>query len=178
MDYSIRVPVTRKRKKILEEKVVSKKKLSRIKDYLFKPAGIDLKVFHPDKKWIRLREFVEGDFPSTLIKGEVIKTPSGYMDKKDKLGKGKTKDLFEKASKLGYEKWGEVATTSTEYRLDIGGVTAEVLSQDISPIGTFLKIESETQKGLDRALELLKVKESEKIEKNAAVLLGEKLGLI
>ena len=79
---------------------------------------------------------------------------------------------------MGYEKWGEILTHSVEYNLDLDGQDVQVLLQEMTSLGTMLKIESETAEGLNMALELLEAGESEKIEKNAGVLLAEKLGLV
>jgi adenylate cyclase class IV len=174
MDYSIRIPATKERARILNTKAVSKRMLSRIKDYVFKPRGTSLADFHPDTVCVRLREFLEGDKQATLVKIVTTQTDAGYTDTKEEFGEGSVEELVKNAEKLGYEKWGEIATVSTEY--DLG--YAQVLSQELSTVGTFLKIESDTQDGLTRTLKLLKASEGEKIVKNAAVLLGEKLGLI
>jgi len=178
MDYSIRIPATTDRSKILETKAVEKIPLSRIKDYLFKPQGTSLKDFHPGHICIRLREFLEGDRPASLAKITTTQTDSGYTDQKEKLGEGSVTDLIKAAESLGYEKWGEFSTVSTQYTLQFDDSSVQVLSQELSSIGTFLKIESETQAGLDAALKLLNISASEAISKNAAVLLAEHLSLI
>ena len=175
MDYSLRIPATEKRIKILEEKSTSKKLLPKIKDILFKPKEVPLTNFNPNNICIRLREFTDEHKPSTLLKLTFTKTKTGYTDEREDLGLGITKGLLQKAKDLGYEKWGQVSTQSVEYDL---GNNIQVLSQELKPVGTILKIESKTQSGLDKAMKLLSVHESEKIEKNAAVLLAEKLKLM
>lgn len=178
MDYSIRVSASDERVAVLEEKALEKEQLTRIKDYVFKPLGVELKDFHPDEVCVRLREFLEGENAATLVKIVTTKTEAGYTDEKEKLGEGKVDELLKKAEELGYEEWGRFATVSIQYTLDLGGEKVQVLLQDLEGIGKYLKVEAATQDGLRKAMEILKANEGEKIEKNAAVLLGEKLGLI
>lgn len=178
-DFSIRIPATPKRIQLLEKKSSEKRVLSRIRDVMFKPIGRKLTSYHPNKACIRLREFLEEELPSTLVEIKTVKAKIGYGDKKRKFGKGKTSGLMAKAEKLGYEQWGEMFTVSTEYKLDFdNNLRATVLFQEITPVGKYLKIESLTQKGLEKALALLSATGEEKIERNAAVLLAEKLGFV
>lgn len=177
MDYSVRIPATKRRIKILEEKCVSKKKLTPIKDYLFKPTGVDLNKFHPNKVCVRLREFPEDNIASTLDKIISLKKGVGYSDEKESLGKGKTSKLLDGFAEK-YEKWGELKTTSTQYLMRINGEKVKIFQQNLFPIGRFLKIEAESETALQHTLKLLKVKKTEIIKKNAAVLLAEKLKLI
>lgn len=178
-DFSIRIPATPERMKLLEEKASERKLLFKIRDIMFKPVGIPLANYRPDQVCIRLREFIDETNPSTLLEIKTVKTDTGYTDEKRLLGEGKTLELLDRARELGYEQWGEMTTTSIEYKLDFGeGWAASVLSQEIVPVGIFLKIESLTQGGLERALELLSATQEERIEKNAAVLLAEKLSLL
>lgn len=178
MDYSIRIPTTKERFEILESKEVTKRKLPKIKDYLFKPKGVKLSDFHPDKYAVRLREFTDEYKPSTLQKFNFIKADLGYTDEREDLGVGQTAILLKKAEQLGYEKWGVISTRSIEYTFNTNGDNVHVLYQELIPIGNFLQIESENQEGLNEIMKMLSVNESEKIEKNAATLLGEKLDLI
>ena len=71
-----------------------------------------------------------------------------------------------------------MSVISFEYKLEVGEETVIILSQKIDPVGEFLKIESPSVEALNKVLKDLKVEDSEKIERNAAVLLAEKLGLI
>jgi len=178
MDYSIRVPANEERISILKTKALDEEMLTKIKDYVFKPKGVKLSDFHPNDVCVRLREFLEGGNLASLAKITTTHTEAGYTDEKEKLGEGKVDELLAKAEELGYEKWGEFATVSVQYSLDLEGEKVQVLSQELGVVGTFLKIEAETQEGLKKTLELLEAGEGERIEKNAAVLLGEKLGLI
>ncbi len=178
MDYSIRIPATEERLKILDEKNVSKKSLSKIKDILLKPINTSLKDFHPDNVAVRIREFVEEDKPATFIKMTFTKTDSGYTDQKEDYGNGTVEELLQKAKQMEYEKWGELETESIEYILNLNNQKVTVLCQNISPLGIFLKIESENQEALDQTLNLLNAQPDDKIEKNAAILLAEKLKLI
>ncbi len=178
MDYSIRIPASEERIIELEERAVKKEQLTRVEDYVFKPEGIELKDFHPEKVCVRLRRFLEGDKEASLEKITTTLTELGYTDEKEKLGEGEVNDLLKRARELGYEKWGEFATVSVQYSLNLGGEKVQVLLQELRGVGRFLKIEAGTQDGLNKALEVLQAGEEEKIEKNAAVLLGEKLGLI
>jgi len=174
MDFSLRVPSSKTRTAVLEKFCKSKKQLTRIKDYLYTPNGESVKSFDPNYKWIRLREFLEDDLPATLTRGEVILTNEGYSDKKEKLGTGTLGEMKKLANKNNFKLWGEIATVTIEF--DLG--YAQVLSQNLTSIGEYLKIESETEEGLKKVMELLDIKVSEKITKNAAVLLAEKKGLI
>jgi hypothetical protein len=174
MDYSIRIPASPDRIKILEQACLEKKSLPKIKDYLYKPKGVDIKNFHPKEVCIRLREFISQKKPSTLTKIMTTKTKSGYFDQKENLGVGKTDYLITKARNLGLERWGEIHTTSTEYELKY----VNVLLQKQLPIGLFIKIESGEKVGLQKALKLLSANENEKINKNAAELLAEYLEII
>ena len=178
MDYSIRIPATEERLKILDEKSISKKSLSKIKDILLKPTSIPLNDFHPDNVAVRIREFIEENKPATFIKMTFTKTASGYTDQKEDYGNGTVEKLLQKAKQMGYEKWGELETQSTEYELNLNNQKVTVLCQNILPLGIFLKIESENQNTLDQALNLLNAKPDDRIEKNAAILLAEKLKLI
>ncbi|MBU0569350.1 hypothetical protein KKB40_01035 [Patescibacteria group bacterium] len=148
--------------------------LPRVKDYMFKPTGVELVNFPPNENCVRLREFVDGEKPSSLIKITVIRNKDGYSDKKKKLKDGKTQELQIEAKKMGFEGWGVFMNTSFEYDLKF----AQVLLEKLTPTGKFLKIESETQEGLKKTLALLGAKKEERISKNAAVLLAEKLKLI
>ncbi len=177
-DFSIRIPTTPDRIRLLKEKSVRSKSLSRIRDIMFKPSGIDLKDYSPDKVCVRLREFMEEDIPSTLVKLTTTKISDGYTDEKEKLGKGETENLIAKAKKLGFEKWGEMSTVSTEYLLDFNGLKISVLSQEITPVGRYLKIESPSPNGLKKPLKLLGAKQNERIQENAAVLLAKKQNLL
>lgn len=178
MDYSIRIPSTTERIALLESRCAKKTPLSALKDILFKPSGVTLKEFDPAKVAVRLREFSGEDKPSTLVKIAFTKTQTGYTDSTEELGRGETGALIGRARELGYEKWGEVSRVSTEYLLDFNGEAVNIFVQELDPIGTFIKIETKTQESLDKALELLSATASEKIEKNAAVLLAEKLNLL
>lgn len=178
-DYSIRIPASPERIQLLEGKTTERKLLPRIKDFMFRPKGTKLSNYRPDEICVRLREFVGEEKPSTLVKITTTKTPPGYTDEKEKLGEGSTPELLTKAEQLGYEKWGEMSTTSTEYLIKFSdGSTTSVLSQEIKPVGTYLKIESPTEEGLKRALDMLSATKNERIAKNAAFLLAEKSKLI
>lgn len=177
-DFSVRIPTTSVRIQLLKEKSVKSKSLSRIRDIMFKPSGADLKDYSPDKVCVRLREFMEEDMPSTLVKITTTKISNGYTDEKEKLGKGKTENLIAKAKRLGFEKWGEMSTVSTEYLLNFDGLMVSALSQKITPVGRYLKIESPNPNGLKKTLKLLGAKQSERIQENAAVLLAKKQNLL
>ncbi len=177
-DFSIRVPTSEKRLAVLEQRCVAKRDLTPIMDIMFKPKGVDLADFHPGKTCVRLREFPAEEKPSTLVALKTVKAESGYSDERQKLGEGETKELVSRAEAMGYEEWGRMKTKSTQFDLEFGENSAQVLSQQIDPVGGFLKIESPNQPGLREALELLSASEGEKISKNAAVLLAEKMGLV
>lgn len=177
MDYSIRIPSTPERIALLERQCAKRIPLSTIKDILFKPSGVSLKEFNPAKVAIRLREFAD-ERPSTLTKITTTKTQTRYTDSKEALGSGETKVLLRRARELGYEKWGEISNVNTGYLLNFDGEVVKVFVQELAPIGTFIKIETETREGLDRVLALLSATPDERIEKNAAVLLAEKLNLL
>ena len=166
-DISIRIPNTNERMKYVEDNFAAAQLLMGMKDTMYKPVGIDLKEYHPNNICLRLRQFDDGK--STLVELKTIKTETGYTDEKRKV------DLEELAK---YEVWGKMAVISFEYIIEVGEETVTILSQKIDPVGEFLKIESPSVEALNQILKELKVEDSEKIERNAAVLLGEKLGLI
>lgn len=175
-DISIRIQSNQKRVEYLEKNFVSKKQLTKIHDWMFKPVGVDLNKYYPDKVCFRLREF-ENEV-ATLVEIETIKTDIGYQDKKKIVGEGEVDELKKKAELLGYEIWGEMNVNSIEYKISIDEMKVTVLSQKIDPIGEFIKIESESDKALIKLMKIFEVSKEEKIERNAAVLLGEKLNLI
>jgi len=143
---------------------------------MFKPFGANLKTYHPDNVCLRLRTIV--DQPSTLVELRTIKTNTGYSDEKKLFGQGSPEGLKQKARELGYEPWGEMTVNSTEYKLNINNNLITVLFQKITPIGEFLKIESPSVDALNQILKILTVSDTEKIARNSAVLLAEKMGLI
>jgi adenylate cyclase class IV len=167
MDYSIRIPATPGRLEILEVKSLSQTPLPQLVDYLYKPVDKKLSDFPPDKICIRLRKFLNSNKPCTLEIIKTTKTESGYTDEKEKLGQGKFEDLQRLAKNHNYEQWGSLKTQSIEYKLE----NSTVLMQNLSPIGQYLKIESDTDEGLRNTLKLLHAKKTEGIRKNAASLL-------
>ena len=172
MDYSIRIPATKARISWIEENCKTKKELPKIVDYLYRPKNIALINFDPNDIVIRLREFVEEKKPAILIMMQFIKSNSGYTDKKTVIAEGMSKDLINKAKKLDYIKWGVLKTHSVEYDLGKG---VKALYQQITLLGEFIKIESEKESELGKLLKKMNVTKKEAIEKNAAVLLFEKI---
>lgn len=175
-DISVRIPCNDFRKSFLENNSLSKKLLPVIKDTMYKPVGVSLSKYHPNEVCLRLREFEDNE--SSLVEIKTIKKSTGYSDEKKTFGKGKKVELKKIASDMYFEKWGEMSVISTEYQIKIKDKFLVALLQNITPVGEFIKIESEAQEALDSLLVLLKVSNEEKIERNAAVLLAEHLGLI
>ncbi len=175
-DISVRIPITDSRQKYLEDNYVSLQNLPGLKDTMYKPVGVDLKNYHPNNVCLRLRQF--SDTSASLTEIKTIKTNVGYADEKTINLSGTPDEMQQKAIEMGYEKWGKMSVISSEYKIKIEDETITVLSQTVDPVGIFLKIESPSQKSLNKLLIILQVKDNEKIEHNAAVLLGEKLGLI
>lgn len=167
MDYSIRIPATPGRINRLEEMAKSIKPLPQLIDHLYKPVDKSLTEFSPDQICIRMRVFVNSSKPSTLEIIKTTKSETGYTDTKEILGQGNAEDLIRLAKNNNYEKWGEITTQSIEYQLDY----ANILFQNLSPIGQYLKIESPTEQGLTKAMKLLQARKTEGIRTNAAVLL-------
>ena len=166
-EISIRIPNTDERIKYVEDNFVAAQLLMGIKDTMYKPIGVSLAEYHPNNICLRLREFDDGK--STLVELKTIKTETGYTDEK------RTVDPEELTK---YEVWGKMTVISFEYKIEVGEEIVTILSQKIDPVGEFLKIESPSVAALNKILKDLKVEDSQKIERNAAVLLGEKLGLI
>ena len=137
---------------------------------------MDLNQYHPNKICLRLREFSDGH--ASLIEIQTVKAVTGYSDEKKTFGEGNLADLERIAKEMNFEKWGEMSVNSTEYTMSNNGSTTIALVQNIIPVGEFIKIESPTAKAINNFLKELNVSEEEKIERNAAVLLGEHLGLI
>ncbi|MFC1649527.1 hypothetical protein ACFL2C_02310 [Patescibacteria group bacterium] len=171
MDYSARTPVTHDRLEILKSKA-KRVDHTKIIDTVFKPVGIALKDFPPDRVWVRLRKFFGTNKPSSLIKVTVQKGEYDYT--KEILGEGSDDEMIQKAKELGYEKWGVINLISEDYKLG----STKIYYQKLSHIGEFIKIDSDTKENLDEVLKTLGVKKDEIITKNAAVLLTEKLKLI
>ena len=166
-DFSIRVPNTDERMRYVQDNFVGAQLLMGMKDTMYKPIGLILKEYNPNNICLRLRLFDDGK--STLVELKTIKTETGYTDEKRTVNP-------EELTK--YEVWGKMSVISFEYKLEVGEETVIILSQKIDPVGEFLKIESPSVEALNKVLKDLKVEDSEKIERNAAVLLAEKLGLI
>lgn len=178
-DYSIRVKSTAERDKILERSATGKKRLPQIEDVWVKPSSESLTSYHPSRIITRLRSYTDTNKPATLMELKFTPSEVGYSDERVIFGEGPKESLLKKAQELDYSAWGTVVTTSMEYNLDLeGGAKAQVLSQQIEPIGTFLKIESKTKDGLEKTLKLLKAEPEKTIEKNAALLTAEYLGLV
>lgn len=175
-DISVRIPITDKRQKYLDGNYVSLQNLPGLKDTMYKPINVDLVNYHPNNICLRLRQF--SDTSASLTEIKTIKTDVGYADEKTFHQSGTPEEMKQKAIDMEYEEWGKMSVISFEYKLEIDDEVVIVLSQGIDPIGKFLKIESPSEKLLSKLLEILEVKVEEKIERNAAVLLGEKLGLI
>lgn len=175
-DISIRILSKPERIEYLENNSAAKRELPKIHDWMFKPMGITLDEYHPNRICLRLREFE--DKTATLVELETIKADIGYQDKRKIFGEGESNDLKEKASNMGYEVWGEMLVSSVEYKILVDSEEVVVLRQTIDPIGEFLKIETGSEKALVELLGIFGVLDEEKIERNSAVLLGEKLGLI
>jgi len=178
MDFSIRIPATDERISFLEKYCTSKKELPQIKDYLYKPIGVSLADFNPENVCVRIREFIDEAKPSTFIKLTIVKQEVGYSDEREEYGTGIPGELFEKAKEMNFEKWGEFSTHTFEFQISTGNNHCSVLLQDLDQIGKYLKIEAPDQETLVKTLALLKANESERIEKNAGVLLAEKMELI
>jgi len=175
-DFSIRIPATDERIQVLEERCGTGIELPRITDIMYRPTNQSLEEFPPDKVCVRLRAFTDSDRPATLVKISTITTETGYTDQKEKLAEGEVEELIKQAQNRGYEEWGRMSTISVQYDFTLpDGTVISILYQKIDPVGEFLKIESPTQEGLRQALVFLSASEEEKIEKNAAVLLAEKL---
>jgi len=175
-DFSVRIPATPGRLNILETNCVEKKNLPPIKDFLFKPKTTDLKNYSPENICLRLREFP--DKLSSLTEISTIKTEIGYSDFKKNLGIGKTSELINKAKQKDFEKWGELDTSSTEYKIQIDNENITVLLQEINPVGKFLKVEAPSQEALKKAVLFLSATRKDIISQNAAFLLAKKMGLI
>jgi hypothetical protein len=175
-DISIRIPYTDSREKYLEDNYVSLQLLPGFKDIMYKPVGVDLKAYHPNDVCLRLRQF--SDTSASLTEIKTIKNKTGYTDEKTFHISGTPNDMRQKAIEMGYEEWGNMSVISFEYKLEIDDEVVTVLSQSIDPIDYFYKIESPSEKSLDKLLKILQVKDSEKIQHNAAVMLAEKFGLI
>lgn len=175
-DISVRIPITDKREKYIEDNYISLTNLPGLQDTMFKPIGVDLKKYHPNNICLRLRQF--SDTSASLTEIKTIKTDVGYADEKIFHTSGTPQEMHQKATDMGYEEWGKMTVFSYEYKLEIDSDIVTVLSQALDPIGWFFKIESPSEKSLNKILAILEVSDDEKIERNAAVLLGEKLGLI
>lgn len=175
-DFSIRIPVNSFRTQFLEINSINKIMLSGLVDTMYKPLGADLRKYHPGRTCLRLRETFGQE--STLVELKTIKTGMGYTDEKTVFGEGQTEELKKKAKEMGFEPWGTMTVTSTEYTLKIGKNLVTALLQEIKPIGKFIKIESSSSETLTKCLRALKVSSDEKLEKNAAVLLAEKMNLV
>lgn len=172
MDYSVRVKAEEGNKIRLDSDNLGKRMLPRIKDSLFKPKGVELKDFNPGIVCIRLRVFEDGR--ASLIKLRTINVGLGYSDEREDLGKGEEVELLKIAEEKGWEKWGELENSSTEYTKE----GYRVLIQEVQPLGSYLKIEAESEEKLAEAIKWLGIDKSGLIEKNAAALLAEKMGLV
>jgi hypothetical protein len=175
-DYSIRIPVNNYRLQFLEKNGTNKQILSGITDIMYKPVGVDMRKYHPNKTCLRLRQSFGKE--STLVEITTIKTGTGYTDDKKVFGEGATADLKKMAGEMGYEPWGEMTVSSTEYTLPIGKNLVSCLYQEIKPVGKFIKIEAPSSSAISNTIKAFKVTNKEIIERNAAVLLAEKMGLI
>lgn len=173
--FSIRIPVTDERVRILDRTKTEKEVLTVVKDHLFKPKGQKLVEFNPKEICVCLREDLMESGRSDLTEIKTPKAQIGYYSDKRLIAEGIVTDLFRKAEELGYEKWGELTTSSEEY---IFPNRVTVLWQMINPVGNFVKVESFTLSGFEEIMRLLSAGEEEKIEENAAVLLAEQMGLI
>lgn len=177
MDYSIRLPSTSERREILESKCDGKKQLLKLKDTMLKPVGVSLRDFDIKRMCVRLREFIEEDKDSTLVRLVTVETAEGYTDEREDLGKGSKDELLKVAKSLGLEAYGEIEINSTEYDFNFGG-WVKVLFQELKPMGKFIKVETESEEGMKEMKRLLKATDEEIIKRNSAVLLAEKLCLI
>lgn len=176
MDISVRIPKNSFRIQYLEDNCVEKKQLSDLKDIMFKPVGVDLSNYNPSEICLRLRKF--SDLSSSLTEIRSIKKKTGYSDERKLYGKGDFKSLKTIAANMGYEIWGEMLVNSTEYMMRINGELVSAFCQKIIPIGEFIKIETSDMRTINLLLNSLKVSDDERIEKNSAVLLAERMGLI
>jgi len=175
-DYSIRIPVNNYRLQFLEKNGTNKQLLSGITDTMYKPVGVNLGEYPPDKTCLRLRQSFGKE--STLVEITTLKRGTRYTDEKNIFGEGNTADLKKIATKMGYEPWGEMTVSSTEYTVAIGKNLVSCLYQEIKPVGKFIKIEAPSSFALGNVIKAFKVTNSEKIERNAAMLLAEKMNLI
>ena len=89
----------------------------------------------------------------------------GYTDRKEQV-----------ESLEGFEKWGELESSATEYKLEIGDERVKVLKENF-PFGKFIKVEAISEDSLQKALDYFKIDEKDLIKKNSAALLAEYLKL-
>ena len=162
-DYVTRIKPTKQLLKLIKKKKVSKRKLDKITDIFYRPVGVPLAEFSPEKIIVRKRIFPRR---VEICKLEIKKDIAGYATKKTML-----EDLD------GYEEWGRFTGKGKQYIIEIGEEEVMVL-RELFSFGEYIKIEAPSVDTLKKTFELLGVNKGDRIEKNSAVLLAESEGLI
>lgn len=162
-DYVLRIKLTKKILGLIEKNSFDKEELPKITDFFYKPKGVPLKDFNPNRISVRERRFPDR---TTLNKLETIKTSVGYSTKKSKI------DNLEK-----YELWGKFTCHSILYKIKVGSDVVDILHESFS-FGEHIKIEAKTLEVLNKTLKFFKVKKEDTIEKSSVVLLAEDMGLL
>lgn len=170
VDFSIRIPATEERIRLLSQVAKERKTLTPVRDYLMRPEKTKLADYRPEEICMRLRIYEAGDEPALLDELKYVRSALGYTEERTCYGTGEVKELVDRAKAMGYVRWGTLQVRSEEYTIDGG---TKVLLQRICPVGEYLKIEAPSEEKLKEVLKMLGAEESERVVKNAAVLLYE-----
>lgn len=179
---SILIPVTEKRRIIINNHGKKQDSVRNKRIYYFKPRGVSLSKYSPEEIYLELKEAYESAGKSLLTEVKPRKGNPLEIDKFRELGRGEFNELVEIAEKLDFEKWGELRYSLESWQLldkDQGNIIyAFVHIFDSEQLGKLIRVSTYNKKHLDKVLMLLSVNEDEIINKNYPMLLAEKMELV
>jgi hypothetical protein len=178
-DYSVFLKANEAHVAHLQQLDHSPKRWTPIEDIFFLPKNKTLQQYNPYDICMRLRTPLEGTAKSSLDEIVIQPHKEGYTTHTTYRETGSKETLLDRADVLGYEQWGAIVRRSYAYVIHLSQQeTVSVSYQDIDPLGSYLKVEAQTEHALASVLDMLFVKHKDIIYKNSAVLLAEQMGLL
>ena len=146
-----------------------KRQLTTIEDRYFKPLGVSLNRFHPQKRSLRIRLFSK--------KAQLAFLPFVYKERTYSHGRyvffeGFLKEAGNIVSELGFEEWGRQKIKSSEYSVNYKNKRLIILDEFLNGKNRYFKIEAFEEKVIIDFLKKFKIPKRKFIRKNMIWLLA------
>lgn len=176
-ELTIKVKITPSILAFIKKQAVSTKQLTPLACSYWKPKGVALKEFSPNKKVIRLRS--SNANTAWIDELDFFSRDGSYTHGRVRLFEGSVSESEAYLQKKNYEKWGEIRLRSIEHQLRLPS-SAEVnaLEEVLNGKKTLVKFEAKSKQEVEEIKNQLQLSPQDLILKNRAELFAEEKGLI